>query len=225
MKVFPVILEYCGGEQTDKLYHQLSFQNPNYTINVLDNASEHNKCNVISHQNEVNTYTGGGILDCIELAKNHKAEYLLYFANDLQFEQIDIAELEKAMDNDADIVHLSLTLTHDSSIPWSWMKRQGKGLRQVCHSDLLASMIRLDFVTSLQFPKSKSGWGYDFQIGYEALLQDKKVVMCDDYSVLHINTDSELVSKQKRAEMDEIYYKKYGADIIKLCLNEWENRA
>ncbi len=211
-KTYPIILEYCGGKKTDILFNTIQSQNSGYTINVLDNSSPYNRCNVTTHQNKQNSFIGGGIKDCIRLAKESGAKYLLFITNDSEINKIDISVLETKMEFDQDIVQLSLSLTFDSDkTTYPWMYQQyGDNYRKVVHSDLVTSMLRLDFLDTQEFPESKSGWGYDWQIGFEARQAGKKVVMCDIYSCRHINIYNESIQREKQEELMNIYTKKYG---------------
>jgi hypothetical protein len=217
-KTFPVILEYCGGEKTDRLYEKLSKDNPNYKINVLDNCSPKNKSKYITHQNEKNSFVGGGIKDCINLAKKNKCKYLFFFANDIKIiNKIDIKYFEKLMKKDKDIVQAGASLTKDSDKTYyPWIINKGKNEdRIVRHSDLLACIFRISFLNEIDFPNSKSGWGYDWEIAYHAKLTNKKILISDKFLYRHLEKKDKsaltgLSISKKMDELMKVYNKKYG---------------
>ncbi len=83
--LFPVILEYCGGEQTDLLFEQLSDWNPSFSINVFDNGSFKNLCTCATYRRDENLNVGGGI----KLARDSGASYALVITNDINPNIID----------------------------------------------------------------------------------------------------------------------------------------
>ncbi|PRX55255.1 glycosyltransferase family 2 protein [Flagellimonas meridianipacifica] len=214
-KVFCVILDYCGGSRTDKLFLKLSKWNPNFKIHILDNDSPSNKSNYITHQNKFNSGVGGGIVDCISLAKLNNSKYILFIANDiLPVTRIDFQHLLEIIECNSDVIQISTSLTKNSDkkyYPWMY-NRGNKDNRIVRHADLLCSLLRIDFIDSFGgFPKSRSGWGYDWEISYQAKLQRKKIVVCDYYRVKHLDEKkSTTVWNKKLEEVIEIYNKRYG---------------
>ena len=145
---FVIILDYCGGSRTDRLYEQLAQNNPQTDIFILDNASPDNKSLYVSHQNQENSFIGGGIKDCIRLAiKSHK-QFLLFITNDIKIKrQIPLWHLEKVMLEKDDVVQVSASLTESSDktyYPWMINKRS-RTLRKVPHADFLFCCIRLLF--------------------------------------------------------------------------------
>ncbi len=212
--VFCVILEYCGGKATDTLYQKLSRWNPNFVINVLDNASPTNKSIFITHQNKFNSGVGGGIMDCITLAKEKRARYLLFITNDIiPVTKIDFAHLIQIIELNSDVIQISTSLTKNSDKKYyPWMTCMGKyDNRIVRHSDLLCSLLDIEFIDSFGgFPYSVSGWGYDWEIGYQAKLKEKKIVICDQYRIRHNNTTSQDILDKKFKELTEVYNKRYG---------------
>ncbi len=216
-KTFCIILEYCGGAKTDALFQKLSKWNPDYNIHILDNASVNNRCSYITHQNLSNTGIGGGIKDCLRFARNSRAEYLFFMTNDIiPINEIDIGHLEQIIIHHQDIVQLGVSLTRDSDKQYyPWMINQGENdNRIVRHSDLLCCFLNLDFIESFGgFPDSRSGWGYDWEIGYQARINNKKIVICDAYSIRHVDQNKEnaqQIRDTKFMELKEVYNKKYG---------------
>lgn len=219
---FPIILEYCGGQTTDALYEKLAQWNPGYKINVLDNCSPGNKSKYITHQNKANTYVGGGIKDCINLAKQHNCKYLFFVVNDLEIVNcLDIRYLENLMEKDHTVVQAGISVTDDSDKAryYEWMANKGKDKdRVVRHCDLLCCMIRLDFIDEFGgFLDSKSGWGYDWELAHQAKLRNKKIVISDKFLCRHkAETDkwadaSALLSKKrKKKELVKTYNERYG---------------
>lgn len=220
LKTFPIILEYCGGKATEKLYKKLSRDNPNYKIHVLDNASPINRCDskIITHQNTKNSFVGGGIKDCIRLAKKNGCKYIFFFVNDVVIKNtINIEYFENLMESDGDIVQASASLTKDSdkNAYYPWMTNtSGKKDRLVNFSDLLACILRIDFLDKIDFPNMKSAWGYDWEIAFYAKLNNKKIMICDNFLCEHTQkTDKwEMLNAgfDKWEEATNIYNEKYG---------------
>lgn len=209
---FAIILDYCGGSNTDKLYEQLKVWNPETNIYVLDNASPINKSIYVTHQNKSNSFIGGGIKDCINLAKTNKKEFLLFVTNDvILIDQIDLKALEEMIIYNQNIVQLSVSLTASSDKSYyPWMINKGKNeIREVCHSDFIFTIIRLSFIEEFGgFPYSKSGWGYDWEFSYHARLKNKKIIINDRVRVEHKGKDENMAWKRK--ELSEVYNKIYG---------------
>lgn len=215
--VFCVILEYCGGRSTYNLYQKLSKWNPCFEIHVLDNASPENKTDYISYQNVTNSGIGGGIRDCIRLARDSGSKYLLFITNDIvPITKIDIWHLKEIMSKNQNVVQISTSLTKNSDKKYyPWMINMGRNENRIVrHADLLCSLINLDFIESFGgFPESKSGWGYDWEIGYQAKIKNKKIVVSDFYKIKHINDhkkNSPEVLNWKLQEQKEVYDRIYG---------------
>jgi hypothetical protein len=184
VRCLPVILEYCGGRRTDALYERLSLWNPGYTIRVLDNASPACRAAHITDRNLLNSFIGGGIKDCMTLARKEACRFVLIVMNDVELlTPLDISSFEEIMEADASIVQIGTALTGDSpqTRGYPWMARLTPNrIRRVPHCDLLCSMLRLDFVEAFcNFPDSKGGWGYDFEIACQALERFRTIVICD----------------------------------------------
>ena len=208
---FAIILDYCGGSKTDKLYEQLKAWNPDTRIHILDNASPSEKSRYITHQNRMNSFIGGGIKDCISLAKENKSKFLLFITNDIRLlNKIYLKSLERIMFSNPDMVQLSVSLTPSSDKNYPWMFNQGRNeLREVHHSDFLFTLLRLSFIEDFGgFPDSKSGWGYDWEFGYHAHHRKKMIVISDQFLIEHLG-NRENVS-WKHEEMCKIYNAKYG---------------
>ncbi len=215
-RIFCVILDYCGGHRTNRLYRKLSKWNTDYTIDILDNGSPQKKSKYITYQNKTNTGVGGGINDCVELARQRGCNYLFFIANDIILKsRIDIGYLEKYILQEKDIVLISAALTKDSDkIYYPWMNYQHPPTnRAVCHADLLCCLMDISFIDSFGgFPESRGGWGFDWELAYHARLRGKKIVVCDYMTIKHDNskttTKETLLAKQQ--EMRDIYNKRYG---------------
>ena len=220
MKTFTVILEYCGGSETDYLFDRLRMWNPGSQIEVLDNASPQNRCSCITAQNPVNTYIGGGIIDCCRLAEAAKCDNLFFVANDIDpITPIVVAQFEAAFAHDPSLVQLSASLTHDSSphaAVYPWMVAQpSQKTRRAPHSDLLCCIIRNSFLSSFGgFPLSRGGWGYDWELAHQALLQRFRIAVADWCVVKHedkLSLDNEHmgVKRSRHREMLNIYQSRY----------------
>src|SRR5262245_38948338 len=226
VRCLPVILEYCGGSRTDALHEKLSTWNPAYTIRVLDNASPSCRSARITDQNRVNSFIGGGIRDCLALAKIEGYRYVLIVMNDVELlTPLDISLFEKIMEADSRIVQLGSALTEDSlqSRVYPWMARLTQDqIRQVPLCDLLCCMLRLDFIEAFcNFPDSKSGWGYDVEIAYRAFENLKTIVICDWSLARH--SDESRASRialgsdfDKSKEMNEVYGQRFGSPDLTL---------
>jgi cephalosporin hydroxylase len=217
-KIFPVILEFCGGAKTDVLYDDLTAWNPGYKVNVLDNCSPYNRSRRVTHQNSSNSYIGGGIRDCLQLAD--RAEYILFIANDIEpVTPISIEYLQDLIQTDETLVQVgvSLTLDSDKVSVYPWMASRGRGdERTVPHCDLLCCVLRLDFIRAFGgFPNSKSGWGYDWEIAYQAKLCGRRIIVTDKCAVRHSGDASRLEHALGRdfnrlSELKDIYGPRYG---------------
>jgi Glycosyl transferase family 2/Bifunctional DNA primase/polymerase, N-terminal len=184
VRCLPIILEYCGGPSTDALHERLSAWNPAHTIRVLDNASPACRAACVTDQNLVNSFIGGGIKDCLALAKKEACRYVLIVMNDLELlTPLDISSFEEILEADPGMVQIGPALTDDSpqARVYPWMARLTRNqIRRVPHCDLLCCMLRLDFIEAFcNFPDSKGGWGYDLEIAYQALERLKTVAICD----------------------------------------------
>ncbi len=232
---FPVILEYCGGLTTDFLYEKLQKWNPEYKIYVLDNCSPNNRSKYITHRNKVNSYVGGGIKDCVKLTRSYKHKYLLYIVNDIEFlNQLDIFYLESLIEKDSDIVQIGISTTPDSNEAshYTWMVNRGnKENRFVHHCDLLCCMIKISFLDEFGgFPESKSGWGYDWELGYQARLRRKKILITDKFICRHrdeTNKQNYAFGPQfdKEEELRKVYNARYGDYTLISPLNKIHNSS
>ncbi|TCS89817.1 hypothetical protein EDD80_10114 [Anseongella ginsenosidimutans] len=218
-KICCVLLEYCGGWRTDLLYRKFKKWNPGYDINVLDNASHESRSTVITHQNEENSGVGGGIIDSLKIARDQGAQYLFLVVNDIvPITRIEMKYFEIILDNHPEIVQLSASITKNSDqgghYPWMVSNREHKN-RAVLHSDILCCALDIDFIESFGgFPMSKSGWGYDWEIAYQAKLLQRKIVISDFFKVKHVNyltKNNEEIRQEKRRELRRVYNERYGS--------------
>ncbi|MEO8361497.1 MAG: hypothetical protein ABI672_15800 [Vicinamibacteria bacterium] len=224
-----VVLEYCGGDRTDALYRKLAGWNKDATIYVLDNASPTNRAKSATHRNRVNSYVGGGIRECIELAESMGASYVFYCANDVNFQgSLDIATFQRVMDDDPSVVLFSCSLTADSHqarvFPWM-VQRAGGSVRQVRAIDPLCCLMRLDFIRGFGgFPESRGGWGFSAELAFHARTQGKKIYVSDTCAVGHTTAGSGLVGERgakisKATEAAQVYANRYGSiDVIRDAL-------
>jgi hypothetical protein len=210
------ILEYCGGDSTDRLYEQLCKWNPGHSIYVLDNASPRNRCRCVTDQNSTNSYIGGGIIDCIGLAERHGADYLFLVMNDVvPYSPLHIEYLEAILDARREVVQIGCALTTTSLCTriYPWMAWHGGWtVRPVPLSDIMCSIFRLDFVRSFGgFPLSKGAWGYDWELAFHASRQNKIILISDQHVVSHATRYQPEVGTQqeKLAERNAIYERRY----------------
>jgi hypothetical protein len=213
------VLEYCGGEKTDKLFAQLRSWNSGANIFVLDNASPTNRASCVTHRNGVNSYIGGGLLDCINLAQAQGARYLFFCANDIKIlNRLNIAEFQRVLDLDAQVVQFSCSVTPDSTqatnFPWM-VRRHGGAIRRVRQADLVCCLIRLNFLATFGgFPLSKGGWGYAAELAFQAKLQGKKIYVSDRCTFQHLARKPAVVTESgetvdKSTEATSIYSRRY----------------
>jgi hypothetical protein len=215
VKTFTVILEYCGGSQTDCLFERLRSWNPGREIEVLDNASQMNRCSCITQQNTVNTYIGGGIVDCFRLANAHYCDNLFFIVNDIEpITPIVIDHFETALAKDRRLVQVAASVTSDSTphaefYPWMVALASQK-LRRVPHADLLCCIIQNSFIQSFGgFLPSRGGWGYDWELAHQALIQGRHIAIADSSVVRH-KDDSDVESRRtKYREMIDTYKSRY----------------
>lgn len=216
-----VILEYCGGARTDALHARIAAANPSHSILVLDNASPTNPASCVTHQNKVNSYVGGGIRDCLALAESLGARYLFYCVNDVTLcDPLVIEDFQKVMDVDPSVAAISCALSSDSVQVrrFGWLAQTpGGGLRRLRAIDLIACLIRLDFVRSFGgFPESRGGWGYMTELAHHARKQGLKLLVNDGCAVRHMSGRTALVTKDnqricKGHESEEVYGRRYGS--------------
>ncbi|WP_143306401.1 hypothetical protein [Chitinophaga vietnamensis] len=212
-----VLLEYCGGKQTDALYTRLAKWNPGYKINVLDNASNQNKSRFITHQNMVNSGIGGGIIDALRIARKEQAKYLLLLVNDIvPITRIEIRNFELILAQYPEVVQLSASITKhsDQAAHYPWMIDQAQWQNRVVpHADILCCAMDIDFIQEFGgFPDSRSGWGYDLELAYQARIRQRKIVVSDFFKVRHVNDKTgATTSAEKRAELERVYDARYGS--------------
>jgi GT2 family glycosyltransferase len=217
---FSIILDFCGGRKTDALVETISAANPRRHIFVLDNASPRKRSRYISYQNARNSYIGGGINDCLELARQNGGRYLMFFTNDIIFTaDVNIAAMESIMDSNSDVVQIGASVTNNStqakSYPWM-IRQNGTTPRVVPHCDLICSMLRLSFIEEFGgFPPSLSGWGYDWELAYQAKSKGYRVLVDDSCCVRHSEYKGELRCEDgriidKQLELEAIYNQRYG---------------
>jgi len=209
-----VILEYSGGRRTDELYEKLAEANPDYKINVLDNASPGNFSSYITHQNAKNSWVGGGIIDCLDLAEAEGAEYLFFVANDIELINVpNISRFETLADCDERIVLVGAAITPDTTQAraYPWMVRRSSNCdRVVPHSDFLCCLIRIPFVRQFGgFPPSKGGWGYDWEFASYARFQQRSILIADHAVIRHTSPEPG-DNEEKMLEMKAVYTQLYG---------------
>jgi hypothetical protein len=220
-KTLPVILEYCGGVRTDKLYEALAAANSGYDIMVLDNASPRNSSRYVTVRNSVNSFVGGGLRDCLDMAEQGGAEYLFFISNDIELIRVpSIEHFETLATVDESVVVVGVAITEDS-VPqaqsYPWMVDRGSNLdRTVPHYDPLCCLIRLEFVRYFGgFPPSSGGWGYDLEFASYARFAERKIIVSDTALIRHegnprLSQESLGISFSKFDEMKDIYAATYG---------------
>lgn len=213
-----VILDYRGGARTDALRARLQGWNPTVPVLVLDNGSPDRRAAQVAQRNPVNRYVGNGIKDCLALARERGAGYCFFCANDVQpTAPIDLSALRDVMARSDDVVQASCAVTADSAqaahFPWM-VAREAGGFRRVRHADVLACLLRLEFIDSFGgFPDSVGGWGYDREIGWQAQRLGRTVLVCDDAVVHHVKSPRLRLECgrdwDRHAEMRAIYASRY----------------
>lgn len=214
-----MLLDYCGGLRTDALVEQLKAWNPGRSIHVLDNASPSHRSSVVTHQNAINSYTGGGLRDCIAHATASGASHLLFIVNDVSFRTaLLVQEFERVVERSPNVVQVSATVTPEAAqaSPFPWMvEQEGHGVRITGHADLLVSLLDLHFVESFGgFPDSRGGWGYSWELAYQASCHNRDIVVLDGCVVGHSGDPQAgvgpLVRSLKSQEATTVYRRKYG---------------
>jgi GT2 family glycosyltransferase len=174
----------------------------------------------VTHQNETNSFVGGGIRDCIQIAESRNADYVFYCVNDVEIlDRLLIADFQAVMENDPEVVMVSCSLSPDSAqaTTYPWMvQRRDRTLRRVRYADAVCGLIRLDFIRGFGgFPESLGGWGYSREMAYHARKLGKKILVNDRCAVRHteaseflVTTDGRTVSKA--AEAFRVYAARYG---------------
>ncbi len=172
---------------------------------------------------------GGGIKDCISLANQNGCRYVLLITNDIHFQnKLDITHFEDLLKEYPDIVQVGVSLTKNSDKRYyPWMINQGNKENRLVHrSDIFCCVLDTQFIDEFgSFPDSLSGWGYDWEVRYQAPLQNKKIVICDLFTIKHVNekknSDQEIWNT-KLAELRKAYDQRYGSHqrITPFCLNQ-----
>jgi hypothetical protein len=233
MKTLAIILEYCGGAQTDALFENLQSWNLDREIHVLDNASPRNRCSHISFQNPENTGIGGGIVDCFRLAAERCCDSLMLIANDIiPLSSIVIDQFEETLSRSPNLVQLSAAVSPDSSpqgTVYPWMVAQNsQNIRPAPHSDLLCCIVRCSFIHSFGgFVSSRGGWGYDWEIAYRALHQGKQIAIADWCVVRHedrLSVDERII---RYGELLDVYATRYPKNefFIENTVSEYQKRT
>jgi len=226
-----VMLDYCGGEETDRLFDQVSLWNPGALLMLLDNGSPNHPAARATHRNTENSYVGGGIRDAITLAEATGSAYLFFCVSDLQFlDQLVIADFEAMMDADEGIAIVSCSLTPDTDqaahFPWMTQREAG-AVRQVRHADIICCLLRLSFIRSFGgFPPSVGGWGYDAEMAFHAKRAGKRILVSDRCAVRHVRVrhqvrlpDGRVIDKNE--EEQRIYGARYGSrDLLRQTLKQ-----
>jgi hypothetical protein len=219
-RTLPIILEYCGGERTDRLYERMSAFNQSYEIHVLDNASPHTLSRYVTTRNSINSFIGGGLCDCLDFAERRGAEFLFFVSNDIELVRepsIEHFESVAASDPSAALVGVSITGDSAQARVYPWMINQGEnGDRIVPHYDPLCCLIRIEFIRRFGgFPPSKGGWGYDWEMASYAKFRNLKIICSDTALIRHLG-DRHLSYQalgngfNKWEEMKQIYNQRYG---------------
>jgi hypothetical protein len=225
-----VLLDYCGGGKTDRLFRRIARWNPGAQMFLLDNGSPTRRARLATHRNAENSYVGGGICDVIALAEGAGAKYLFFCVNDVGFEApLEIAAFERMMETDDDLVQVSCALTPDSvqAAYFPWMVRRAEGgVRQVRFADLICCLLRLDHIRSFGgFPPSRGGWGYAEEVAHHARLRDKRIYVCDRVAVRHVRENrlihgADGTALHKRDEAHAVYARRYGSFDALLAVRE-----
>jgi hypothetical protein len=215
------VLEYCGGSRTDELVARLRYWNPTRALEVIDNASPTNRCGSATRRNVRNSFVGGGIKQCFSLARQGGYSSVLFVANDVVLQTpIRLQDFLEALRLHPKAVQISASVTRDSapqSDVYPWMVSQAaQGMRIVPHADLLCCLVQTEFIDTFGgFPQSKWGWGFDWEIAYQARLRNLDVGVLDSCVFVHQGADTNPVQNdtlnvEKRQEMHQVYSKRYG---------------
>lgn len=204
-KICCVILDYCGGSRTDRLYEKISESNPTYQVYVLDNASPHGKSKYVTNTNAQNSGIGGGIIDCLSLARSSGAKYLFFLANDIELlTEIDLHHVAAVLRSHPNVIQLgaSLTINSDQSRHYPWMVSTGEYTNRIVpHSDILCCAINIEFIDSFGgFPQSRGGRGYDWEIAYQANLGGAQIIIADYFIIRHANEYTKIASFDHESE-------------------------
>lgn len=231
MKTLTLILEYCGGSRTDALFDQMETWNPGRQIDVLDNASPTNLCSRVTQYNRVNSFIGGGIIDAFRIAETRNCDNLFFLVNDIDpITPIVVGQFEAELLRNERLIQVAASVTigsspHTNAYPWM-VAQPSQQLRRVPHSDLLCCIIPTSFVRSFGgFPMSRGGWGYDWELAYQARVRDRHIAVADWCVVRHIDNSDAVSKRNKHIEMLDIYksrYPKFELDIRCTIADYWK---
>lgn len=158
---------------------------------------------------------GGGIIDCLRLSETRGCDNLLLIVNDIDLiTPIVIDEFESALERVPGLIQVAASVTEKStphSKIYPWMVTQGSlKLRRVPHSDLLCCITRNSFVRSFGgFPFSRGGWGFDWELAFQALHRSRRIAVADWCVVGHQDKLTINDRRGRYEEMLQVYADRY----------------
>jgi hypothetical protein len=181
---------------TDNLVSQLQ-RDPLFSqceLMVIDNGSNGDLAKSTTHRLEENIFFGGGINAAIDYFLSTDHDYLYFLNNDLIFHGPSFltTSLKEAKESNASVYSPTVINASMDQCHWKQMWNWGKGLREVKWIDLQCPLLRRDILEILkQYPEELIyGWGTDLYTGCIAEKNNLKVVVSDDNTICHLNSQT-----------------------------------
>ncbi len=181
---------------TDNLVNQLK-QDPLFSkceLMVVDNGSQEKLATSTTHQLEENIFFGGGFNVVLEYFLKTNHDYLYFLNNDLIFHGPSFltTSLNEIKESNASIYSPSVINASIEQCHWKQMWNWGNGLREVKWVDFQCPLIKRDILEIInQYPEELIyGWGLDFYSGCIAEENQLKIVVSDNHTICHLNSQT-----------------------------------
>jgi len=243
-KVAAIIPSFNMPERTNALTDYISHHCNDVEIITVDNGSDH--VHRLEHPQVAlgeNVQTTAGWLmglhyaDCLE--RKYKGKFSAYWFIITSAEFTDeskdpLAPMVAWLDSHYDAVGCHPALTEDSTTSWTHMKAVGTGFRQTWMIDNICALYKADWFNSIgRFdPTLEYAWGVDLESCWKARSSGNSLWICDNvkvkkvtdvgYTMNRMGMDAEQRRTLARANMDEVFTERYGANWRKFMM-EAEN--
>jgi hypothetical protein len=236
MRVAALITNYNMPERADALAGYIKHHCDNTDVFLLDNGSDimapafHT-----THVLKQNIQTTGGWLYLWEQARGGYDAYwfLITSAEFAECVPNPLPQMVKCFELYSHCVGVHPALTKDSTTSWEHMKElMPGGYRKVWMLDNIACLYRADWFDKHPFdPALKYAWGIDLEMAYHARCEDKSLYISEPgsigkitdigYKMQRMNMQAEKRKELARANMEEVFSKRYGPQWKDLLYNEY----